>query len=127
MKKRIMVVDDNKNIADLAEIILQSAGYSCTKVNSGRQCIDIIKNCYRNNEVYNLVIMDIAMPEFSGVDVLQAMRNEGHLNHNRVVLFTASSATSLEIEDLKKLGALDCMRKPFSKTELLSFVSKYAS
>ena len=67
------------------------------------------------------------MPGYSGIDVLREMKREGYLDHNRVVFFTASSATNLEIEDYKKLGALDCLKKPFSKAELLDFVGKYVS
>ncbi|AIC16394.1 response regulator [Nitrososphaera viennensis] len=123
--KRILVVDDNNMIADLAEIILQTAGYSCTKVNEGRKCLDIIREAYKNNNNYDLVLLDIAMPQFSGLDVLKAIQEEGYLSHNKVILFTASSATNLEIEDFKKMGALDCLRKPFSKANLLDFVKKY--
>lgn len=124
-KKRILIVDDNATIADLAEIILQTAGYSCTKANDGRKCLDIIREAYKNNDNYDLVLLDIAMPQFSGLDVLAAIKGEGYLNHNKVILFTASSATNLEFEDFKKMGALDCMRKPFSKADLLNFVKKY--
>lgn len=123
--KRILIVDDNKSVTDLAELILKSAGYSCTKVHGGRQCIEAVRESYRNNNKYDLILLDVAMPEYSGIDVLEAMRREGYLNHNRVVFFTASSATNFEMEDFKKLGALDCLKKPFSKAELLNFVAKY--
>lgn len=127
MKKRILIVDDNNTIADLAELILQTEGHSCTKVNSGKQCLDIIRESYRNNSNYDLILLDIAMPQFSGVDVVKTMKDEGYLEHNKVVFFTASSATNMEIEDFKKMGAIDCLRKPFSKADLLSFVGRHIS
>lgn len=126
-KKRILIVDDNTTIADLAEIMLQAAGYECTKVNSGKQCLDIVRESYRNGSDYDLILLDIAMPQFSGLDVLQAMKAEGYLENNKVVFFTASSATNMEIENFKKMGALDCLRKPFSKADLLSFVGRRLS
>jgi CheY-like chemotaxis protein len=125
--KRILIVDDNYTIADLADLILQTGGYSCTKVNSGKQCLDIIRESYRNNSNYDLILLDIAMPQFSGIDVIKTMKAEGYLEHNKVVFFTASSATNMEIEDFKKMGATDCLRKPFSKADLLSFVGRHIS
>lgn len=123
--KRVLVVDDNDTIADLAELILQTAGISCTKVNNGKQCLDIIRESYKGNNNYDLILLDIAMPNFSGLDVIKAMKVEGYLNHNKVAFFTASSATNTDIKELKSLGAIDCMRKPFSKIDLLNFVRKY--
>lgn len=123
--KRILIVDDNSAIADLAELILQTAGHSCTKVNDGKQCLDIIRDSYKSNNNYDLVLLDIAMPQFSGLDVIKAMKAEGYLEHNKVAFFTASSATNMEMEDFKKMGAIDCLKKPFSKADLLSFVARH--
>ena len=125
--KRILIVDDNSTIADLAELILQAAGHSCTKVNDGKRCLEVIRDSYKDNSNYDLVLLDIAMPQFSGLDVIKAMKAEGYLNHNKVVFFTASSATNLDMEEFRKLGAADCMRKPFSKADLLGFVGKHLS
>jgi CheY-like chemotaxis protein len=124
--KRILIVDDNKNVADLAEIILQSFGYECTKVLSGLQCLDLLRGSYLRNENFDLILLDVAMPGFSGIDVFEAMKREGYLAHNRVTFFTASSATSIEVEEYKKMGALGCLRKPFTKAELVNFVGAYA-
>lgn len=123
--KRVLVVDDNETIADLAELILQTAGIDCTKVNNGKECLDIIRESYRNNSNYDLILLDIAMPKFSGIDVINVMKTEGYLHHNKVVFFTASSATNMDIQELKKLGVIDCLRKPFSKIDLLNFVRKH--
>lgn len=125
--KKVLVVDDNKNIADLTEIILTSAGYCCTKINDGKSCLAEIRESSKKNDNYDLILLDVAMPGFSGIDVLNAMNEESHLRHNRVVFFTASSATSTEIIDLEKIGALGCLKKPFSKAELLAFVDKHTS
>lgn len=123
--KRVLVVDDNETISDLAELILQTAGIECTKVNNGKACLEIIRERYRSNDNYDLILLDIAMPQFSGIDVINTMRAEGYLNHNKVVFFTASSATNMDIQEFKKLGAIDCLRKPFSKIDLLNFVNRH--
>jgi sigma-B regulation protein RsbU (phosphoserine phosphatase) len=121
--KRILVVDDQEHIANLAELILTSSGYSCTKANSGKQALKLI---YDNQNNYDLVLMDLAMPEVSGIDVLKKLKQDGMLERNKIVFFSASSLTGPEKDDLKKIGALDAMNKPFTKSELLGFVEKHA-
>ena len=120
--KNILVVDDQEHIANLAELILTSSGYSCTKANSGKRALDLL---YDKNNNFDLVLMDLAMPEVSGIDVLKKLKQEGKLDRNKVVFFSASSLTQPEKDDLKKLGALDAMNKPFTKAELLGFVEKH--
>jgi CheY-like chemotaxis protein len=120
--KKILVVDDNQNIANLVETILESSGYSCTKANNAKQCLELI---YDNKNSYDLILMDLSMPEMSGIDVLKKLKQDGLLNKHRVVFFSASSLTDAENEDLKKIDVLDAMRKPFTKAELLRFVADH--
>jgi sigma-B regulation protein RsbU (phosphoserine phosphatase) len=121
--KRILVVDDQEHIANLAELMLTSSGYSCTKANSGKRALELI---YDNKNNYDLILMDLAMPEVSGIDVLKKLKQDGMLDRNKIVFFSASSLTGPEKDDLKKIGALDAMNKPFTKAELLRFVEKNA-
>jgi CheY-like chemotaxis protein len=120
--KRILVVDDQEHIANLAELILTSSGYACTKANGGKQALKLV---YDKQNHYDLILMDLAMPEVSGIDVLKKLKQDGMLDRNKIVFFSASSLTGPEKDDLKKIGALDAMNKPFTKAELLGFVEKH--
>jgi CheY-like chemotaxis protein len=122
MKKTILVVDDQEHIANLAELMLVSSGYACIKVNSGKKALEMI---YDKKNNFDLILMDLAMPEMSGIDVLKKLKHDGLLDKQKIVFFTASSLTNAEKEDLKKIGALDAMAKPFTKTELLDFVANH--
>ena len=122
MMKRILVVDDQEQIANLAELILTSSGYSCTKANNGKRALELI---YDKKNNYDLVLMDLAMPEVSGIDVLKKLKQDGMLDRNKIVFFTASSLTGPEKDDLRKIGAMDAMSKPFTKAELLGFVERH--
>ena len=119
--KKILVVDDNANTTDLVQTLLESSGYSCDRAHSGKECL----NMAGQND-YDLIILDIAMPEMTGIDVVNNMKQTGMMPKNKVVFFTASSQTTDEILDLQKVGVLDCMRKPFTKAELLGLVQKHA-
>jgi len=53
---------------------------------------------------FDIVLLDLAMPEFSGFDVLEGMKKEGIIDKAKIVLLTASSITDQEIEKLLKPG-----------------------
>lgn len=119
--KKILIVDDVKDTTDLVKLILESSGYNCTTVNSGRESLELI----RNNK-FDLILLDLTMPEVTGVDVLKKLKDEGTVGDSKVVLFTASPTfTDTYIEDLKKqYGVLDRIRKPFTKRELLDVITR---
>jgi CheY-like chemotaxis protein len=118
---KVLVVDDNKDTTDLIKVMLESAEYSCTIANDGQRCLDII-----NDNKFDLILLDLAMPEISGLDVLKKLKEDGKLSDNKVVLFTASpSFSDTEIDKMKKeYGNLERLRKPFNKKELLEIVAK---
>lgn len=119
-KKYILVVDDDRNITDLTKLVLESAGHECAAVNSGRECLKQLES-----KSYDLVLLDVAMPGFSGIDVVNAIKQKGLLDRHKIVFFTASSAGFLEESELKKLGVLDCFKKPFSKKNLLERIETW--
>jgi CheY-like chemotaxis protein len=73
---------------------------------------------------FDLILLDLAMPEFSGVDVVNSLEKEGILSTNNVVIFTASSDPII-IDDLKKSGVKEILKKPISIDDLTSFIDKY--
>lgn|SRR5574341_2419572 len=117
--KRIFVVDDNKDITDLVKLMLESSGYSCVTANSGSEALNLM-----HNNAFDLVLLDMAMPEVTGIDVLDKVKHDAADGRNKIVLFTASSLTDSDIENFKKRGALGCIRKPVTKAKLLETISK---
>lgn len=128
-KKKILVVDDDRNITDLTQIILETSGYDCEVVNSGRECMKLLEESQKsdNKKWFDLILLDIAMPGFSGLDVVAKIKEQRFFPLNRVVFFTASSSTILDEAELKKIGVLDCFRKPFRKPDLLNAVRRYVT
>jgi len=110
------VVDDNRDITDLMKLMLESSGYSCVTANNGPEALNLM-----HNNTFDLVLLDMAMPQVSGLDVLDKVNYD---SRNKIVLFTASSLTDNEIENLKKRGAIDCIKKPITKAKLLETISK---
>src|ERR1043166_1024251 len=95
--KKVLVIDDNQDITDAISFNLSSIGIECKITNRGRQGLDIIKN---NADNADIVLLDLAMPEFSGLDVFASLRNEGLLEKRNVVVFTASNLAETEFQQM---------------------------
>lgn len=120
MVKKILVVDDNKDITDLVQAILTAPIYSCVAVNSGQECLDLLKK-----QEFDLVLLDLAMPGMSGLDVLSELGEQS--NAHNIVIFTASPEYSeKDLEKLKEWhGKIERINKPFTDEELLAVVEKH--
>jgi CheY-like chemotaxis protein len=77
--------------------------------------LDIIKN---NADNADIVLLDLAMPEFSGLDVFAFLRNEGLREKRNVVVFTASNLAGTEIQQMLSDVARAILEKPLSLDEL---------
>lgn len=118
--KKILVVDDSKVITDLVKLMLEKSGYDCIAVNSANDCVQLLQR-----EKFDLVLLDIAMPGVSGLDVLDEIKNDERQKGTRVVLFTASSPTETELEGYMAKGAVGLIRKPVKKETLIAQLEKY--
>jgi len=119
---KILGIDDNEDLLNLCEIALTSDGHEYTAIGNGREGLQAIKD-----KKFDIVLLDLSMPEFSGVDVIDALVKEGIIDKQKVVIFTASSATEKEYGPLLEKGAHSIMKKPLDVDELLETVKKIAS
>jgi len=119
---KILGIDDNEDLLNLCEIALSSEGHEYTAIDSGREGLQAIKD-----KKFDVVLLDLSMPEFSGVDVIDALVKEGIIKKQKVVIFTASSATEKEYGPLLEKGAHSIIKKPLDVDDLLETVKKIAS
>ena len=116
---KILGIDDNPDINELLNTILTASGHEYSSVTSGREGVKLIQQ-----NKYDLLLLDIAMPEFSGLDVIDALRKEKLMEKQRIVIVTASSVTEHEIEELLKNGVEKCIRKPLDIDHLVEELEK---
>jgi CheY-like chemotaxis protein len=123
-KMKVLVVDDNKDITDMVQTMLESSPYDCATVNSGKDCLKILED-----QTFDLILLDMAMPEMSGLDVLKQLKENQTISHNKIVLFTASPMyTEMDLSKIKKeYGAIERVKKPFTDKELLAIIDKHTS
>jgi two-component system, NtrC family, response regulator PilR len=112
----ILIVDDEPNIIEVLEIVLQDAGMDVLKSGSGQQALALL----RKNDV-DLVISDIKMPDFSGVELLREAKQISP--DTAFIMITAFASTETAIEALQH-GAYDYITKPFKMEDLRAVVRR---
>ncbi len=119
---KILGIDDNEDLLSLCEITLSSEGHEYTGINNGKEGLQAIKD-----KKFDAVLLDLSMPEFSGMDVIDALVKEGIMNKQKVAILTANSPTEKEIDLFLEKGAHSVLKKPIDPDELSKFVSKLES
>ena len=119
---KILGIDDNEDLIEVCEAFLNSVGHEYTGINNGREGVQAIKD-----KKFDLLLLDLSMPEFSGADVIDALAKEGIMNKKKVVIFTATTPTEKEIEVFLEKGAHSILKKPVDPDELSKFVHKLES
>ena len=110
---RILVADDDRNIADLVRMYLAKAGYEVTVARDGDETQKLLKE-----QTFELAVLDIMMP---GPDGLQIIRNLRKRSEMPVIFLSARSSDIDKVAGLQ-LGADDYVTKPFNPTELVARV-----
>jgi two-component system response regulator RegX3 len=110
---RILVVEDESSLADSLRYNLEREGFSVTVAADGRNALERFRV-----EAPALVILDLMLPEASGLDVCRAIRTESDVP---IIMVTAKDSEADKVTGLE-LGADDYVTKPFSVRELMSRV-----
>ena len=119
---KILGIDDNEDLLNLCEITLSSEGHEYTGINNGKEGLQAIKD-----KKFDAVLLDLSMPDFSGMDVIDALVKEGIMNKQKVVIFTATSPTKKEIELFLEKGVHSVLKKPVDPDDLSEFIHKLES
>ena len=109
---RILIVEDETNLAEALSQILTENKYVVDKVDNGRDGLD-----YALSDEYQVIVLDLMLPKLSGFEVLQELRRLK--NSTPVILLTARDELESKIKGLD-FGADDYMTKPFVPDELLA-------
>ncbi len=118
-KKRILLVEDEPNLAFNIEFNLQAEGYEVVLAGNGSEALDL----YRHKGSFALVILDIMIPEINGFELAKIIRQDDRLT--QILMLTARAAERDIIRGLEN-GADDYMTKPFSFQELLLRIRRMA-
>lgn len=112
MDINILLVEDNKINLKVATKFIEKWGFKVETAENGLIALDKIKN-----KVFDIVLMDLQMPEMDGYTATEIIRNT---NSNIPIIALTASATTEDIEKTKKIGFNDFIVKPFNPDDLYS-------
>lgn len=113
---KILIVDDEQDIADLVSYNLEKEGYTTIKAYDGGDVLKIVKT-----QKPDLVILDLMLPRMNGLDICRVIRANPDTAHLPIIMLTAKADEVDKIIGLE-IGADDYMTKPFSVKELIARV-----
>jgi len=116
----VLVADDDEDILELVGAVLGKAGYDVAKASNGTQALELLRArrpC--------VAVLDVAMPELDGVEVLRFVRADTELADLPVILLTARAQED-DVRHAYAEGASKYIRKPFSPRELVEHVRELA-
>lgn len=118
MKGKILIVDDEPDLLDLAKITLLAGGYEVLTAASGEQALNLIKG-----NKPDLILLDVVLPGVSGLDICRRLKRNSQTNDIKIILFTALG-TEVDMMLEKKDKADGYLTKPFPNRDLLGLVEK---
>jgi len=104
------------------EIALSTGGHEYTSTNNGKDGLELIRK-----QDFDVVLLDLSMPDFSGLDVLDALGKDGISNKQKIVIFTASPPSGEQSKSLHEKGVHSILTKPLDPDALLDHIEKINS
>src|SRR4051812_2483832 len=119
MKNKILIVEDNELNMKLFDDLLSAHGYETFKTRDGSQVLELARA-----HKPDLILMDIQLPEVSGLEVTKWLKAEKDLKHIPVVAVTAFAMKGDE-EKIRQGGCEDYISKPIALGDFIQIVQKY--
>ncbi|MEW6515957.1 MAG: diguanylate cyclase [candidate division FCPU426 bacterium] len=116
MSERILIAEDDANIAELVKIILEAKGYATLWSQDGREALKMAEE-----NLPDLILLDVMMPKLNGYEVLKLLKENETLQHIPVIFLTVKGETDSKVVGLR-MGGHDYITKPFDLDELIARV-----
>jgi len=116
MSTQVLIVEDDPDISELVARYLDKAGYTTTRVASGRAALDAVRS-----KPPDLIVLDVMLPQIDGLEVCRLLRADEKTAAVPIIMLTARADESERIVGLE-MGADDYLAKPFSPNELVARV-----
>lgn len=111
-KPRVLVIEDEDNIAMALDFIITREGYDHDRIASGVGALERIRDTHPD-----LVLLDIMLPEVSGYEICQGVRLDPSLDHVKILMMTAQGS-AIAMKKGLAMGADGMIIKPFELSEL---------
>ncbi len=116
---RILHVEDVSEISQIFADILATKNYEFDSISDGKAGLELVVN-----KDYDLILLDMCMPKYSGVDFLLDLKHRRPSELSKVIIVSALEMNPLQEEEFLKLGIRAVLRKPISVQRLLSEIKQ---
>lgn len=104
--KKALVIDDDKDVNSILQIFLKKKGVDVSSASSGKEGLELLEK-----EEFDVVFLDMLMPELSGKETLMKIRENPKTKETRVVILTAKELSAKEREELTALNMMKYIQK----------------
>jgi len=115
---KICVIDDDLN-TDTMSKFFQMEGHQCKVIHDGRAGLDILEK-----EDFDAVVLELALPNFSGTDIIVKLEDTGRIKDHNICVYTASISGQRDYDYIKNRGVREIIKKPIDLAILLKYLEK---
>jgi len=116
MAKKILIVDDQRELVEAMKMRFENAGYDVVKAYDGKECLEKARK-----ELPDLIIMDVAMPQMDGYEAVREIKGDDAIKKIPIFILTGKD----QMEDIFKIeGIQEYILKPFDYKVLLGMIKK---
>ncbi len=114
---KVLVIEDNETLSRMMSKYFRIKKIDCTVLNDGIDGLDQILE-----QKHDVILLDLAMPDFSGYDIIESLEKKDMLKDVKIIVLTASSLSEQELDEFVKKGVRACLRKPVELDKLLKVI-----
>lgn len=114
---KILLAEDDTMLASLLKYRIEKEGYLVTTTTNGKNVVEML-----DQSLPDLLVADIMLPYFSGMELVDYLRND--LKSNTPIILISSASNDENLLNAFEIGANDFLSKPFSPAELVSRINK---
>ncbi len=119
---KILMIDDDVEITKAVQAIITTTGHDFQFTNDPRDGLKLIRE-----QDQDMVILDLSMPEVSGIDIVNDLAKDGTIKRKKIVVMTASASGDDELKHLVELGVHSFLRKPVGIDAILDKIEEVGS
>lgn len=120
MPKKILVIEDEENLAKLIQAFLSKNGYLVTYISDGISSIEDIRK-----QSPDLILTDLLLPRIHGFDICRSVKSDSQLKNTPLIIMTAVYKNAIHKLEARKLGIKDFVEKPLNLDELLEKIQHF--
>jgi two-component system response regulator TctD len=119
---KILIVDDDVELTKAVASAVKIAGHDVQYTNEPIEGLKLIRE-----QNQDMIFLDLSMPEFSGIDIIKNLEEDGTIKEKTIVIMTASAASEEELKNLVDMGVHSVLQKPVDLDTLLDKIAEVSS